>query len=88
MSAPEDHPTKLIPALCRQFYDLGWVTGTGGGISIRNSDGIYIAPSGVQKERMQVCPSANGTNRAPQRTTTCSCATRRARTSSSPTSPD
>jgi methylthioribulose-1-phosphate dehydratase len=42
----------LIPELCRQFYDLGWVTGTGGGISIRQGDSIFIAPSGVQKERM------------------------------------
>lgn len=29
------HPANLIPELCRQFYHLGWVTGTGGGISIR-----------------------------------------------------
>lgn len=26
---------NLIPELCKQFYDLGWVTGTGGGMSIR-----------------------------------------------------
>lgn len=44
---------ELICQLCRQFYDLGWVSGTGGGISIRTSEGIYIAPSGVQKERIQ-----------------------------------
>jgi hypothetical protein len=25
----------LIPTLCEQFYDLKWVTGTGGSISIR-----------------------------------------------------
>lgn len=30
------HPSNLIPELCRLFYQLGWVTGTGGGISIRN----------------------------------------------------
>jgi methylthioribulose-1-phosphate dehydratase len=29
------------------------VTGTGGGTSIRHSDKIYIAPSGVQKELMK-----------------------------------
>lgn len=29
------HPAFLIPELCRGFYTLGWVTGTGGGISIR-----------------------------------------------------
>ncbi|CAJ0928046.1 unnamed protein product [Ranitomeya imitator] len=47
------HPRNLIPELCRQFYNLGWVTGTGGGISIKYEDEIYIAPSGVQKERIQ-----------------------------------
>ncbi|ORY93423.1 methylthioribulose-1-phosphate dehydratase [Syncephalastrum racemosum] len=47
------HPANLIPELCRQFYHLGWVTGTGGGISIRKDDHVYIAPSGVQKERME-----------------------------------
>ena len=74
MSYPKEHPRNLIPELCRQFYDLGWVTGTGnlstkyitpaftcqstfqilgGGISIKYGDEIYIAPSGVQKERIQ-----------------------------------
>ncbi|MBX7081779.1 MAG: methylthioribulose 1-phosphate dehydratase [Nannocystaceae bacterium] len=43
---------ELICALCRQFYGLGWVSGTGGGISIREGDAIYMAPSGVQKERI------------------------------------
>lgn len=47
------HPRNLIPELCRQFYHLGWVTGTGGGVSIKYEDEIYIAPSGVQKERIQ-----------------------------------
>ncbi len=44
---------ELICELCRQFYGLGWVSGTGGGISIRGAEGIYIAPSGVQKERLR-----------------------------------
>lgn len=44
---------ELICELCQQFYDLGWVSGTGGGISIRGAEGIFIAPSGVQKERMR-----------------------------------
>lgn len=47
-----EHPRNLIPELSRLFYDLGWVTGTGGGISIKEGDEIYIAPSGVQKERI------------------------------------
>lgn len=50
---PKEHPRNLIPELCRGFYDLGWVTGTGGGISIKLGDEIFIAPSGVQKERIE-----------------------------------
>jgi len=48
-----EHPRHLIPELCKQFYNLGWVTGTGGGISIKYGKDIFIAPSGVQKERIQ-----------------------------------
>ncbi|XP_018325848.1 probable methylthioribulose-1-phosphate dehydratase [Agrilus planipennis] len=51
---PDEHPKNLIPELLKQFYYLGWVTGTGGGISIKHEEKIYIAPSGVQKER--ICP--------------------------------
>ncbi|KAF8437673.1 Methylthioribulose-1-phosphate dehydratase [Boletus edulis BED1] len=47
------HPANLIPELCGGFYRLGWVTGTGGGICIRVGDKVYIAPSGVQKERIE-----------------------------------
>ncbi len=43
---------ELICELCRQFYVLGWVSGTGGGISIRDPRGVWMAPSGVQKERI------------------------------------
>ena len=43
----------LICEMCRMFYNQGWVTGTGGGISIKVADTIVMAPSGVQKERMQ-----------------------------------
>ncbi|KAF7297616.1 Methylthioribulose-1-phosphate dehydratase [Mycena kentingensis (nom. inval.)] len=52
LSADPLHPANLIPELCRNFYQLGWVTGTGGGISIRAGNIVYIAPSGVQKERI------------------------------------
>lgn len=48
-----ENPRVLIPQLCKQFYHLGWVTGTGGGISIKEGNKIYIAPSGVQKERIE-----------------------------------
>jgi methylthioribulose 1-phosphate dehydratase / enolase-phosphatase E1 len=44
---------ELVVQLCRQFYHLGWVTGTGGSISIRQGSQLYMTPSGVQKERMQ-----------------------------------
>lgn len=44
---------ELVCELCRQFYALGWVSGTGGGISIRADAGIVMAPSGVQKERIR-----------------------------------
>ncbi|KAF5360903.1 hypothetical protein D9756_005058 [Leucocoprinus leucothites] len=47
------HPANLIPELCQSFYRLGWVTGTGGGICIRHGNKVYIAPSGVQKERIK-----------------------------------
>ncbi|SMR51320.1 unnamed protein product [Zymoseptoria tritici ST99CH_1E4] len=46
------HPANHIPTLCKQFYTHGWVTGTGGGISIRHGDHVYLAPSGVEKELM------------------------------------
>lgn len=53
-----NHPSSLICELCRLFYDNNWVTGTGGGISIRDVDGpnpniVYIAPLGIQKERLK-----------------------------------
>lgn len=44
------HPANRICTLCKHFYTLGWVTGTGGGTSIRQGSHIFIAPSGVQKE--------------------------------------
>jgi len=44
---------ELICELARSFYDLGWVSGTGGGICIRDGERVVVAPSGVQKERMQ-----------------------------------
>ncbi|KAF4590220.1 Methylthioribulose-1-phosphate dehydratase [Pleurotus pulmonarius] len=53
ISQDPTHPANLIPELCRLFYNIGWVTGTGGGICIRDNDKVYIAPSGVQKERIE-----------------------------------
>ena len=51
-STDPEHPANLICTLCRNFYNLGWVTGTGGGTSIARNSHIFIAPSGVQKELM------------------------------------
>lgn len=45
-----EHPANVICELCRLFYDQNWVTGTGGGMSVRDGDLVYLAPSGVQKE--------------------------------------
>ncbi|KAJ6753774.1 METHYLTHIORIBULOSE-1-PHOSPHATE DEHYDRATASE [Salix purpurea] len=52
---------ELIADLCKQFYTLGWVSGTGGSITIKAHDDpipkhqqlILMSPSGVQKERME-----------------------------------
>jgi methylthioribulose-1-phosphate dehydratase len=43
---------ELVCELCRNFYNQGWASGTGGGISIKDNGYIYMAPSGVQKERL------------------------------------
>ena len=53
LSPSPTYPANLIPTLCRAFYNLGWVTGTGGGTSIREGPHIFIAPSGVQKELLE-----------------------------------
>jgi methylthioribulose-1-phosphate dehydratase len=48
-----DDARAVIVALCRRFYDLGWVSGTGGGVSIRVGNRVFMAPSGVQKEMIE-----------------------------------
>lgn len=54
MSTEEEQKVReLVCELCRNFYNLGWVTGTGGSISIRLGEKIFMTPSGVQKERIQ-----------------------------------
>jgi 2,3-diketo-5-methylthio-1-phosphopentane phosphatase/methylthioribulose-1-phosphate dehydratase len=47
------HIRNLVAHLCDGFYRLGWVSGTGGSISIKHGNRIFMAPSSVQKERMQ-----------------------------------
>lgn len=48
-----ENPKQIIVELCRLFYTQGWVSGTGGGISLRQEGRVYLAPSGVQKERLR-----------------------------------
>ena len=43
---------ERVVELCKQFYDQGWASGTGGGICLRQGRSAYVAPSGVQKERL------------------------------------
>ncbi|KAL8166211.1 hypothetical protein V2J09_007710 [Rumex salicifolius] len=60
-SKPVQDTKILIADLCRQFYTLGWVAGTGGSIAMRVHDDsipkpqqiVVMSPSGVQKERME-----------------------------------
>jgi methylthioribulose 1-phosphate dehydratase/enolase-phosphatase E1 len=49
----DEEVRSLVCELCRQFYEHGWVTGTGGSISIRSGEKIFMTPSGVQKERIK-----------------------------------
>jgi len=50
---PVEEAKSLVAELCAGLYSQGHVSGTGGGISIRVSSQIVMAPSGVQKERMK-----------------------------------
>jgi hypothetical protein len=43
------HTRALVTELCNSFYGQGWVTGTGGSISVRTGGRTFMAPSGVQK---------------------------------------
>jgi methylthioribulose-1-phosphate dehydratase len=53
-SLPDSQKNReLVCELCRHFYHLGWASGTGGGISVKEGGRIYMAPSGVQKERLR-----------------------------------
>ena len=51
----EQRYRELICELLIQFYQLGWVTGTGGGMAIKNKETnrYLMSPSGVQKERLK-----------------------------------
>ena len=51
----EERYKRLICELLHQFYPLGWVSGTGGGMAIKNplTKNIIMSPSSVQKERLK-----------------------------------
>ncbi|KAF8391331.1 hypothetical protein HHK36_023635 [Tetracentron sinense] len=59
-SKPVKETRDLVSELCQHFYWLGWLSGTGGSITIKAHDNsipkpqqfIVMSPSGVQKERM------------------------------------
>ena len=56
-NAPCTTPEQARSIICelgKRFYDLGWVSGTGGGIAIRLDERVFMAASGVQKELL--CP--------------------------------
>uniref|UniRef100_M4BJB4 Probable methylthioribulose-1-phosphate dehydratase n=1 Tax=Hyaloperonospora arabidopsidis (strain Emoy2) TaxID=559515 RepID=M4BJB4_HYAAE len=44
---------ELVCELCRLYYSMGWMTGTGGAMSLRHGERIFVTPSGVPKERLQ-----------------------------------
>ncbi|UIZ27583.1 hypothetical protein KXD40_005929 [Peronospora effusa] len=44
---------ELVCELCRVYYTTEWMTGTGGAMSLRHGERIYVTPSGVPKERLQ-----------------------------------
>ena len=46
---------SLIAELCRQFYNLGWVSGTGGSITVKVHD------DSVQKSDQLIVMSPSGT---------------------------
>ncbi|EFC41682.1 predicted protein [Naegleria gruberi] len=46
-------PQQVIVELMKLYYTQGWVSGTGGGISMKKDGKIYIAPSGIHKERIK-----------------------------------
>ncbi|OSX75966.1 hypothetical protein BU14_0215s0028 [Porphyra umbilicalis] len=46
------HYRALVCELCAQLYTSGAATGTGGGMCILEGGRLYVAPSGVPKERI------------------------------------
>jgi methylthioribulose-1-phosphate dehydratase len=50
----DEGTTALLCQLLRDYYDRGWVAGTGGGICGPTQDGnLFLAPTGVHKELVE-----------------------------------
>ena len=47
--ATADDAKALICELGRRFYDLGWVSGTGGGISLRLGERVFMRPPACRR---------------------------------------
>ncbi|KAJ4297195.1 Methylthioribulose-1-phosphate dehydratase [Collariella sp. IMI 366227] len=63
-SADPDHPANLIPSLCAKFWTLGWVTGTGGGASIRDEYASHYPATSImvcQSQTNHVIPVTSST---------------------------
>ena len=43
---------QLLVSLLKSFYQKGWCSGTGGGLSIKFNQNVFYAPSGVSKEML------------------------------------
>ena len=50
---PVNNQRTTMVSLCKEFHQLGWMTGTGGAISMRQGEDILITPSGVLKEKVK-----------------------------------
>ena len=73
-SDAEQETRRQLVGLLRQYYDRGWISGTGGGIcGPADGDGLLMAPTGVHKELVQpdelftIDPADNAVLREPGR---------------------
>lgn len=52
VAAADSHFRTLVCQLCAQLFTTGAATGTGGGMCVLEGGRLYVAPSGVPKERI------------------------------------
>ncbi|PIO58774.1 hypothetical protein TELCIR_19783 [Teladorsagia circumcincta] len=55
LHSPDEEPMNLdlFVELMVQFYDMGWMRGTGGAMGCVADDKLFISPSALQKERLK-----------------------------------